>query len=135
MGGAIHFNKLDSYWPNDVSWYVWLKLAQWFWRRRFVNFANTYSLFCYYLLFKKGVVLHLDILKSPSPKNGLYQVWLKLVLWFWRKRWKCEKSTDKFWSEKLTWDISSVELKKTYNFFYYGYKLKSYYTLIQIATK
>ena len=26
-------------------------------------------------------------------KDALCQVWLKLVQWFWRKRWKCEKFT------------------------------------------
>ena len=106
-GEAIHLNKLESHWPNDVLCHVWLKLAQWVWRRRFSNFVNTFSLFCYHLL-----VRHLDKLKSPSPKDGLYQVWLKLVPWFWRKRRKCEKSTEKFWSEKLTWAFGSVELKK-----------------------
>ena len=32
-------------------------------------------------------------LESPSPKNALCQVWLKLAQWFWRRRWKCEKFT------------------------------------------
>ena len=59
---------------------------------------------------------------STSPKNALCQVWLKLVQWFWRRRWKCEKfmttttttttTTDKLRSEKLAWAFSSGELKK-----------------------
>ena len=29
---------------------------------------------------------HLNKLESPSPKDDLYQVWTKLVKWFWRRR-------------------------------------------------
>ena len=32
--GALHFNKLESPLPKDALCQVWLKLAQWFWRRR-----------------------------------------------------------------------------------------------------
>ena len=53
--------------------------------------SNIFSLF-YYLSLKKGMVLHSYKLKSPSPKDDLYQVWLKLVQWFLRRR-KCEKFT------------------------------------------
>ena len=31
------------------------------------------------------MVLHLNKLESPSPKNALCQVWLKLANWFWRR--------------------------------------------------
>ena len=34
-GGALHLNKLESPLPKDALCQVWLKLAQWFWRRRF----------------------------------------------------------------------------------------------------
>ena len=33
-GGAPHLNKTKSPSSNDTSCQVWLKLAQWFWRRR-----------------------------------------------------------------------------------------------------
>ena len=135
-GGALHLNKLES--PsskNDLCW-DWLKLAHWFWRRRFLNFVNVFSLFRNYLTLEKGEALHLNKLESPSPKDVLCQVWLKLTQWFWRRRWKCEKFTDRQtdgqtdgrtnrqtdgrtdrqtpddrWSEKLTWAFSSGELK------------------------
>ena len=46
--------------------------------------------FC--LPLEKGMALHLNKLESSSPKNILWQVWLKLYLWFWRskkmKMWK-----------------------------------------------
>ena len=31
--------------PKDALCQVWLKLAQWFWRRRFLNFINVFLLF------------------------------------------------------------------------------------------
>ena len=33
-GMALHLNKLKSPPPKDALCQVWLKLAQWFWRRR-----------------------------------------------------------------------------------------------------
>mgnify|MGYP003685984603 CR=1 FL=1 len=32
-GGALHFHKLEYLSPKDALRQVWLKLAQWFWRR------------------------------------------------------------------------------------------------------
>ena len=43
----------------------------------------------------KGRALYLNKLESPSPRDTLWQVWLKLAQWFWRRRWKCEKFTDR----------------------------------------
>ena len=45
-----------------------------FWRRRFLNFVNAFSLFRYYLPLEKGGVLCLNKLESPSPKDALCQV-------------------------------------------------------------
>ena len=55
----------------------------------------VFSLFRNYLPLEKGWALHLNKLESPSPKDALCQVWLKLAQWFWRRRWKCEKFTDR----------------------------------------
>ena len=124
-GRALHLNKPKSPSPKDALCQVWLKLAQLFWRRRFLNFINLFSLFRNYLPLEKGRALHLNKLESHSPKDALCQVWLKLAQWFWRRRWKCEKftgqtdgqtdrqTTDDRWSEKLTWAFSSGELKKS----------------------
>ena len=149
---------------------VWLKLAQWFWRRFFKIFVNVFSLFRNYLTLQKGGTLHLNKIEYPLSKNALCKVWLKLAQWFlgrnffliltmyfryfeiisplkragpfiwinlnplyprmlcakfWRRRWKCEKfnlrqrrhvqrqrrTTDKLWSEKLTWAFGSGELQ------------------------
>ena len=74
-GGTLHLNKLESPSPKDALYQVWLKLAQWFWRRRFLNFINVFSLFRNYLPLEKGRALHLNKLESPSPKDALCQVW------------------------------------------------------------
>ena len=49
---------------------------------------DVFSLFRNYLPLEKGGALHLNKLESPSPKNALCQVWLKLTQWFWRRRTK-----------------------------------------------
>ena len=52
-----------------------------------------YKLYVYSQTYgSKGVVLHLYKVESPSPKDALCQVWLKLAQWFCRK---CEKFTDR----------------------------------------
>ena len=61
---VLHLNKLESSSPKDALCQVWLKLAQWFWRRRFLNFLNVFSLFRNYLPLEKGGALHLNKLES-----------------------------------------------------------------------
>ena len=36
-------------------------------------------------IYENLLVLHLNKLESPSPKDALCQVWLKLAQWFWRR--------------------------------------------------
>ena len=86
-GGPLHGNKLESSSHKDALPQVWLKLAQWFLRRRFFNFINVYSLFHYYFPLEKGRALHLNKLETPSPKGALCQVWLILAKWFWRRKY------------------------------------------------
>jgi hypothetical protein len=43
-GAALHFNKLESPHPKDNLCQVWLKLAQWFGRRRFLNIFTIFLL-------------------------------------------------------------------------------------------
>ena len=87
-GGALHLIKLESPLPKDALCQVWLKLARWFWRRRFFKSVNVFSLFRNYLPLEKGGALPLNKLESPSPKNALCQVWLKLAHWFLRRFFK-----------------------------------------------
>ena len=72
--------------PKNALCQVWLKLPQWFWRRRCLNFINVFSLFHIYLPWKYGEALNLNKLESTSPKDALCQVWLKFAQWFWRRR-------------------------------------------------
>ena len=89
--GALHLNKLDSSSAKDTLCQVCLIFAQWFWRIRFFKFVNIFSQFCNYLPLEKDGALHLNKLESPTHKDDLCQVWLKLAQWFWRRRIKCEK--------------------------------------------
>ena len=119
-----YLNELVSTSSKGALCQVWLKLDPWFWRGRFLNiinvfslfrnylpwkwvwnfftqdcllasvvqigtvvlekkiffnFVNIFSLFCNYLPMEKGDTLHLNKLESPSPKDVLCQVSLKLV--------------------------------------------------------
>ena len=84
--GPFIWKKLESPSPLDTFCQIWLKLAQWIWRKGFLNFFNVFSLFCNYLHLEKGGALLLNKLEFPSPKDTLCQVWLKLAQWFWRRR-------------------------------------------------
>ena len=135
---VLHLNKHKFLSPKDALCHDWL--AQWFWRRGFLNFVSVFSLFrndlplendralnltklkipltqrCFgpslveigpvvvenedfkilsmyfhyfifnYLPLEKGRALHLNKFESPSSKDALGQVWLKLAQWFWRRR-------------------------------------------------
>ena len=109
------WTKLKSPSPNDALCKVWLKLAKWFLRSRFLNFANLFSLFRNFFHLEQGVDFYFSKLEFPLYKDALCQVWLKLAQWFLRRRWKCEKFTDRRTtdnrrSEKLTWAFSSGDL-------------------------
>jgi hypothetical protein len=60
--------------PKDALCQVWLKLAQWFWRRRFLNDPTLFLDFCDYLVFEKDLALDLYNFEFPLPKDDLYQV-------------------------------------------------------------
>ena len=47
--GTVILNKLEFPVPKNVLCQVCLKLAEWFWRRRFLNLVNDFPLCCYYL--------------------------------------------------------------------------------------
>jgi hypothetical protein len=87
---ALYLNKLEFPSPKDNVYQVWLNLACWFWRRRFLKCFSVFLLFCYYLLLERGNSLHLIKLESPPPKDDLCQVWFKLAQRFWRRSRKCK---------------------------------------------
>jgi hypothetical protein len=62
-------NKLESPPPKDDLCQVWLKLAQWFWSRRFLNDPTPFSHFCNYLPLEEDLALYLNKLEFPSFKD------------------------------------------------------------------
>ena len=62
-----------------------VEMAQWFCRRRFLNFVNVFSLFGIHLHVKKGRALHLNNIIYPLNKDDLCQGWLELAQLFWRR--------------------------------------------------
>ena len=61
-GMALHLNKAEFPSTKDVLCQVWLKMAQWFWRRRFFDFVNVFRYF---------------VIISPWKKAGPF-IWTKL---------------------------------------------------------
>ena len=106
---SFNWTNLNPLHPGILC-QVWLKLAQWFWKRRFLKVVNLF--FPNYLPFGNGVVLYLSKLKCPSPKDILCQVWLKLAQWFLRKRmWKNLQTGGQKDRRRTTGDQkSSIEL-------------------------
>ena len=84
---SICLCDLDHIWNRPLSG------AFVFYKHILLNFVNVFYLFHNYLPLEKGVVLHLNILESPLPKDILCQVWLKLVLY---SRW-CVAFFDSRW--------------------------------------
>ena len=84
--GPFIWKKLETPLPKNAYWQVWLKLAQWLRRRRYFNFVNIVLLFRNYLPLEMEGALHLNKLEFLSPKDAFCKVWLKLVQWFWRRR-------------------------------------------------
>ena len=90
-GRALYLNKLESPSPKKALCQVWLKLALWFLRRRFLNFINVFPSYIIISPWKRSGPFIWKKLESPSPRNALFQVWLKSAQWFWWRRWQCEK--------------------------------------------
>ena len=117
---TLHLNIFEFPFPKNALCQVWLKWAQWFWKRKFLNFVNVFLLFCNYLPLEKSVILHLKRLESLLLKDALCHVWLKLklveigpvVLEMKMTIWKVYGQTDNRRSEKLTWAFSSGECAK-----------------------
>ena len=73
------FKTLSPISIKDALCQVWLKLTQWFCRRRFFDSVNVFLLFRNYPPLEKGVALHLNKLEFPPPKDAFCQVGMKLV--------------------------------------------------------
>ena len=98
-------------------------LARRFWWRRFLNVVTVFVLYRYHLHLEKGVLLPLTKVESPVHKDILYQVWLKLTKWFWKRKmnvWKVYNDEyDREWkSEKPLKSDNSVSFDKRWRLSY-----------------
>ena len=119
---ALHLKKPEFPSPKDELCQVWLQLAQWFWRRRFLKFVNVFLQFHNYLPFKDRPFnwtnlnpFHSKMLCAKFGWNwpsgsGEEDQNVESFRWRWQRWWG---TTDKFWSEKLTGVFGSGELKVT----------------------
>jgi hypothetical protein len=71
-GYSLRLDNLKSPTPIDDLCQVWLKLAQWFWRREFLNDPSPFLHFCDYLPFEEDMALYLNKLEFHSSKDNLY---------------------------------------------------------------
>ena len=112
----FHLNKLKSSLPRDAFCQVWLKLAQWFWRRRFFKIVNVFLLFHNYLpLEKLGPFIKRTWVVSFN--DDLWQVWLKLAPWFW-KRWFFSNSLMSFFVIISPWKRAEPLIWTNFNPFH-----------------
>ena len=112
MGVVLHFYKFEFPLHRDALCQVYLKLAQWFWRRRFLKGANAFLPFCNYLPLGKGTARHLKK-KIESPQTRML---CSKFGWNWpsgsgKRWWKRENLLTDRRSEKFTWAFSSGELR------------------------
>jgi hypothetical protein len=73
-GYPLHLNNLKFPTPMDILCQIWLKLAQWFWRRGFLNDPTPFLHFSDYLPFEENLALYLKKLKFSSSNYNVYQV-------------------------------------------------------------
>ena len=89
----FHLNKLKSSLCKDAFCQVWLKLAQWFYRRRFLNFVDVFSLFCKHLPLENRGALHFSWSWTPDALSCKCSSNSKL---FCRWQWKLPKTSERF---------------------------------------
>ena len=78
-GMTINLKKLESSSPKDALCQVWLNLIQQFWRRRFSNFVNVFSIYRHYLPLRKDVSLtHIPTARTTTraDKQTCSRNWL-----------------------------------------------------------
>ena len=111
MSVAIHLSKIKSLSPKDALCQVQLKLAKWFWGRRFKFRWCIFAISKISPLRKERDPTYEEKLNPPYPR--MLCATLKLVKRFWRRRLKCEKFTDgrTTGDQKITWAFRLGELK------------------------
>ena len=124
---ALQLKMLGTPLSKDIFCQVWLKLAQRFWKKRYLNFVNVFLLFRNYLHLANGMSLHLNKLKSTIPKTFCAKFcWNspsgygvdENVKFLQTDERTGGKRTDDRQLEKLTWAFSSGEMKTTNTFLF-----------------
>jgi hypothetical protein len=111
----MNLHYVRKIWCVNLSYFVLVVLEK-------KNFQWPHPIFAFILLspLEENLALHVDSFLLSSPKDDLYQVWLKLASWFWRKRFfninmvfpivatpePCRKLPSKY---ELFWPSSSWE--------------------------
>jgi hypothetical protein len=67
-GYPIPLQTLESSPSKDDLCQVWLKLAQWFWRKNIFKLPHPFLHFCDYLPFEEDLALYLNNLNSLHPR-------------------------------------------------------------------
>ena len=108
-GVALHLKKLES--PLCKNAKIVPSLVE-------VDFLNFSMYFYYFTIIPpwEGRGTSFEQTWCPLPNDALCQVCLKLVRWFWRRRWnvknlRTDGQTDDRRSKKLTRVFNSCELK------------------------
>ena len=82
--------------PKDHFSKVWLRLAQWFQRRRFFKyFIPPFSIFSLAAILVGSRDHRTQFSSGGPPKDHSTKVWLQLAEWFLRRRLKCEMLTER----------------------------------------
>ena len=96
---VLHLKKLESPLTKDALCQVWLKLAQWFWSRRFLNFVKVFSLFRNYL--KTWILCTQGCFVSSLVEIGSVVPEKKMKMWNVYDNEKCTIKSEMFM--KIYW--------------------------------
>ena len=78
--GALCLNKVESPSPKDALCQVLIEIDQVVLDKKSLSFYNVFLLFRNYLPVEKSMVIYLNKLGSPSPKDAWCQVLIEIVL-------------------------------------------------------
>jgi hypothetical protein len=80
----LHLNKLES---HPQRWFVpsLIKIGPVVLEKMILKDPIPFLHFCDYLPFEEDLVLYFNKRESPLSRDTLYQVWLNLASWFWRR--------------------------------------------------
>ena len=131
---ALHFYNLDSPLPTlECSVLILLKLAQRFWRRRFLKKFSVISLFHNYVPLEKFWTslnpLYPRTLCAKFVEIGPVVLEEKMKIWKVYRQTDKQTETDDSWTEKPTWAFSSGKLKHDKGTNGYLILRDKYYTL------